>query len=83
MACEPFAGSIVAVLLAGVVNGMRIMTGQLIETPHDAFMLVAQKELLEFERRERELRKQERLERAKEKFPNLIKELQAGSIYDR
>ena len=62
---------------------MRIMTGQLIETPHDAFMLVAQKELLEFERRERELRKEERLERAKEKFPTLIKEFQVGSIYDR
>ncbi len=55
---------------------MRNMTGQLIETPRDDFMLVAEKELIAFERRERELRRQERLERAKEKFPTLIKELQ-------
>jgi len=54
------------------------MTGQLIETsPCDDFMVDAERELIAFERRERELRKQERLERAKEKFPTLIKELQS------
>jgi len=53
------------------------MTGQLIETPRDAFMSVAEKELVEFERQERELRRQERLERAKEKFPALMRELQS------
>ena len=52
------------------------MTGQLIETPRDDFMVDAERELVAFERRERELRKQERLERAKEKFPTLIRELQ-------
>ena len=46
------------------------MTGLLIETPRDAFMIEAERELVAFERQERELRKQERLERAKEKFPN-------------
>ena len=39
-------------------------------------MLVAERELIAFERKERELRKQERLDRVKEKFPNLIRELQ-------
>ena len=54
------------------------MTGQLTETPtRDAFMIEAERELVAFERQERALRKQERLERAKEKFPNLIKELQS------
>jgi len=60
----------------GVDNGMRIMTGQLIESLRDDFMLVAEKELISFERKERELRRQEKLERAKEKFPALLKELQ-------
>ena len=55
---------------------MRIMTGQLIESSRDDFMFVAEKELNSFERKERELRRQEKLERAKEKFPALIKELQ-------
>jgi hypothetical protein len=58
-----------------VDNAMRIMTGQLIEKPRDDFMLVAEKELVAFERRERELRRQERLERAEQKFPTLAKEL--------
>ena len=53
------------------------MTVQLIETPRDAFMSLAEKELVAFERKERELRKLERLERAKEKFPTLVKELQS------
>lgn len=53
------------------------MTGQLIETPRDDFMLVAEKELIAFERKERELRRQERLQRVKEKFPALINELQS------
>ena len=57
-------------------NGMRIMTGQLIEARRDALLSVAEKELIAFERRERELRKQERLERAKLKFPALMEELQ-------
>ena len=56
-------------------NGMRNMTGQLAETPRDDFMLVAEKELVAFERQERELRRQERLERAAQKFPALLKEL--------
>jgi len=55
---------------------MLIMTGQLIEAPRDSFMLVAEKELIAFERQERELQKQERLERALQKFPALVKELQ-------
>jgi len=59
-----------------VDNGMRIMTEQLIESPRD-FMLVAEKELIAFERQERALRRQEKLERAKEKFPALINELQS------
>ena len=58
-------------------NGMRIMTGRLIETARDDVLSVAEKELIAFERRERELRKQERLERAEQKFPTLIKELQS------
>lgn len=53
------------------------MTGQLIETPRDAFLPVAERELIEFERKERELRKQERLERAAQKFPYLLKDLQS------
>jgi hypothetical protein len=61
----------------GVGNGMRNMTGRLIETPRDDFMLVAERELIAFARKERELRKQERLERVKEKFPALINVLQS------
>jgi hypothetical protein len=56
-------------------NGMRIMTGQLIETRRDASLSVAEKELIAFERKERELRRQERRERLEQKFPNLIIEL--------
>jgi hypothetical protein len=52
--------------VAGLVNGMRIMTGQLIETPRDDFMVDAKRELITFERREREFLKQEKLERAKQ-----------------
>jgi hypothetical protein len=47
-------------------NRVRIMTGRLVESPRDDFMLVAEKELIAFERRERELRKQERKERAEQ-----------------
>jgi hypothetical protein len=39
---------------------------QLAITPRDRFLRAAQKELLEFERREREFSKKERLERAAE-----------------
>jgi hypothetical protein len=51
------------------------MTGQLIETPRDNLLLVAEKELIAFELKERELRRQEKFERASQKFPTLIKEL--------
>lgn len=51
------------------------MAEQLIETPRDDFLLVAEKELIAFELKERELRRQERLERAAQKFPTLAKEL--------
>jgi hypothetical protein len=53
------------------------MTGQLLETPRDDFILVAEKEPIAFERKERELRRQERRERLQQKFPNLIIELQS------
>jgi hypothetical protein len=53
------------------------LTGRLIETPRDDFMLVAERELIAFERKERELRRQERLDRVKEKFPALINVLQS------
>ena len=57
-------------------NGVRIMIERLVESPRDAFMLVAEKELIAFERRERELRKQERKERAEQlKLPALEREL--------
>jgi hypothetical protein len=73
---EPFSGSTTWVRWLGD-NGVRIMTGQLRETPRDDFMLVAEKELIAFERKERELRRQERRERLQQKFPNLIIELQS------
>jgi hypothetical protein len=54
------------------------MTGKLVEKPRDGFMLVAEKELIAFERRERELRRQERKERAQQlKLPVLERELQS------
>jgi len=53
------------------------MTGQPIETPREDFMLVAEKEMIAFEQKERELRRQERLERVKEKFPALMIALQS------
>jgi hypothetical protein len=56
---------------------MRIMTGRLIETRRDASLSVAEKELIAFERKERELRRQERRERLEQKFPNLLIELQS------
>jgi len=52
------------------------MTGQLVETPRDSFMDAAKKEMLAFERREREFRKQEKRERAEElRMPALKREL--------
>jgi hypothetical protein len=61
-----------------VTTGVRIMTGRLVEPLHDDFMLLAEKELVAFERRERELRKQERKERAEQlKLPALARELQS------
>jgi hypothetical protein len=42
------------------------MTGQLVETPRDSFMEAAEKELIAFERKEREFRKREKQERAEQ-----------------
>lgn len=42
------------------------MTGQLAEKPRDRFMEAAQREMIAFERKERELCKQEKLERAEQ-----------------
>ena len=42
------------------------MTSQVDETPHESFMEAAQRELLAFERKEREFRKREKQERAEE-----------------
>ena len=42
------------------------MTGQLAETSRDSFMEAAQREMLAFERKEREFRKREKRERADE-----------------
>jgi hypothetical protein len=47
-------------------TGLRIMTGQLVETPRDSFMEAAEKELIAFERKEREFRKREKQERAEQ-----------------
>jgi hypothetical protein len=56
---------------------MRSMAEQSTETQRDSLMSAVERELIAFERRERELRKQERLERAAQKFPALVKELQS------
>jgi len=42
------------------------MTEQLVVTPRDSFMEAAQREMIAFERREREFRKREKKERAEE-----------------
>jgi hypothetical protein len=42
------------------------MTGQLVEMPRDSFMEAAERELIAFERKEREFRKQVKQERAEE-----------------
>ncbi|MBA7468162.1 MAG: hypothetical protein DI543_16260 [Bradyrhizobium icense] len=47
-------------------SGVRNMNGQLIETPRESFMDAAQKEMVAFERSEREFRKRAREERAEE-----------------
>jgi hypothetical protein len=48
------------------------MTGRLVETPRDNFMEAAQQEMIAFERRERELCKQEKFERAEQlRMPEL------------
>jgi hypothetical protein len=52
--------------LARDKDGVRNMTGHLVETPRDSFMEAAQKELIAFERREREFRKREKQERAEQ-----------------
>jgi hypothetical protein len=51
------------------------MVTELVEPPRDDFMLVAERELGAFERQERELRRQERLERSVQMFPGLAKDL--------
>jgi len=52
------------------------MTGQLIETPRDSFMEAAQREMIAFERKEREFRKREKQERAEQlDMPALKNEL--------
>jgi len=53
------------------------MAEQLTKSERDSLMSAVEKELIAFERKERELRKQERLERAARKFPALVKELQS------
>ena len=42
------------------------MTGQPVETPRDSFMEAAQREMIAFERKERELCRQEKQERAEQ-----------------
>jgi hypothetical protein len=56
---------------------VRNMAEQLTKSERDSLMSAVEKELIAFERKERELRKQERLERAPQKFPALVKELQS------
>jgi hypothetical protein len=57
-------------------DGVRNMTGQLIETPRDSFMEAAQREMIAFERKEREFRKREKQERAEQlDMPALKNEL--------
>ena len=53
------------------------MTGQLIGTPRDDLMTAAEKELITFERQERELRRQEKLERAEQLKMPALKEFQS------
>jgi hypothetical protein len=50
----------------GLKTGLRNMTGHLVETLRDSFMEAAQKELIAFERKEREFRKREKQERAEQ-----------------
>jgi hypothetical protein len=52
------------------------MTEELTEPRRNSLMSAVEKELIAFERKERELRRQERLERASRKFPKLAKELE-------
>ena len=55
------------------------MTGQWVETPRESFMEAAQREMVAFERKEREFRKQERQERADQlKMAALKNEPQLG-----
>ena len=53
------------------------MTGQPVVSPREGFMEAAQREMIAFELKERELRKQEKQERAEQlHLPVLKKELQ-------
>ena len=63
-------------MMAREYDGVRNMTGQLLKTSRDNFMEAAQRELMAFEQKEREFRKQDKQERAKElDMPDLRGEL--------
>lgn len=63
-------------MMAREYDGVRNMTGQLLKTSRHNFMEAAQRELMAFEQKEREFRKQEKQERAKElDMPDLRGEL--------
>src|SRR5262245_22962220 len=56
---------------------VRIMTGKQVVSPRESFTEAAQREMIAFELKERELRKQEKQERAEQLYlPVLKKELQ-------
>lgn len=48
------------------MTGCVTMTGQSIETPRESFKEAAQREMLAFERKEREFRKRDKQERAQQ-----------------
>jgi hypothetical protein len=60
------AASITWIKWLGDEDGVRNITGQLVETPRDSFMEAAEKELIAFERKEREFRRKEKQGRAEQ-----------------
>jgi hypothetical protein len=59
-------------------DGVCDMTAQLIQTPRESFLEAAQREMMAFERKEREFRRQEKQERAEQlDMPALGTELQS------
>ena len=48
------------------MTGLRDTAGQSVKTPRESFIEAAQKEMIAFERKERELRRQEKQERAEQ-----------------